>query len=252
MKWSEDHEVLMLREMMVVEPWSHKKGSIERGEDWEKLAQALNAISNPKFKVTLRSCRDHYVTMEKLHKKKVSQENRATGTAPEEETEAEQLMGEIIELFNESDIASEAKKEKEQEQIKKAEEMRQRSLETFKESSNRNEKDGSESKKRKRSSGSDTMAYLKQKAELDTELKREKLEVKRQELDLQAKDHSERKQQMQHQQTQQQHMQQQMQQQIQLQQQQMQQFMQMNASVMQQQQQQTVAFMELMKKIVDK
>lgn len=37
----------------------------ERGEDWEKLAESLNAISHPQFHITQRSVRDHYSIMEK-------------------------------------------------------------------------------------------------------------------------------------------------------------------------------------------
>ena len=50
MKWTEEHEVLMLRELILMRPWQHRKGTSERGDDWEKLAVSLNAISNPQFR----------------------------------------------------------------------------------------------------------------------------------------------------------------------------------------------------------
>ena len=31
-------------------PWQHRKGTSERGDDWEKLAVSLNAIPNPQFR----------------------------------------------------------------------------------------------------------------------------------------------------------------------------------------------------------
>ena len=63
---------------MLLQPWLHKKGTSERGDDWEKLAVSLNAIPYPQFRVTQRSVRDHYSTMEKRRRKKVREEDRAS------------------------------------------------------------------------------------------------------------------------------------------------------------------------------
>ena len=91
------------------------------------------------------------------------------------------------------------------------------------------------------------MAYLKERIETEATLKCEKLEIKRKELALQAKEQEGRQQQfdMMNKQTRNPTCQQ-------LQQQQMQQFMQMNANMIQQHQQQTLALMELMRKFADK
>ena len=67
--------------------------------------------------------------------------------------------------------------------------MRKRSLETCKESAKRNEDEQQGAKQRKtRASGAKTMAYLKERAETEATLKCEKLEIKRKELALQAKE----------------------------------------------------------------
>ena len=89
------------------------------------------------------------------------------------------------------------------------------------------------------------MAYLKERAETEATLTFEKLEIKRKELALQAKEQEGRQQQFDMMNKQTRDIQQ-------LQQKQMQQFMQMNANMMQQQQQQTLALMELMRKFADK
>ena len=125
-------------------------------------------------------------------------------------------------------------------------EMRKRSLETFKDSAKRNadEQQGARLKK-SRASGANTLSYLKDRAEVEATLKREELEIKRQELSLQAKEQEGRQQQFDMMNKQNRDIQQ-------LQQQQMQQFMQMNANMMQQHQQQTLALMELMKKFSEK
>ena len=131
MKWTEEHELLMLRELMLLQPWLHKKGTSERGDDWEKLAVSLNTIPRPQFCVIQQCVRDHYSTIEK-RRKKVREEDRASGIAPEEDKELDQLLDEIIELFDESDKAIDETKQKQEEEAKKADEMRKRSLETFK------------------------------------------------------------------------------------------------------------------------
>ena len=138
------------------------------------------------------------------------------------------------------------KKQNQEKEAKKAEEMRKRSLETFKDSAKRNadEQQGARPKK-SRASGANTLAYLKDRAEVEATLKRDELEIKRQELALQAKEQEGRQQQFDMMNKQTRDIQQ-------LQQQQMQQFMQMNANMMQQHQQQTLALMELMKKFANK
>ncbi|XP_074607068.1 uncharacterized protein LOC141860035 isoform X2 [Acropora palmata] len=73
MKWTEEHEVLMLRELILMRPWQHRKGTSERGDDWEKLAVSLNAISNPQFRDLFMTT--HYSTMEKRRRKKVREES---------------------------------------------------------------------------------------------------------------------------------------------------------------------------------
>ena len=154
----------------------------------------------------------------------------------------DQLLDEIMELFDESDKAIDETKQKQEEKVKKAEEMRKRSLETFKEGAKRNGDEQQEEKQRKtRASGANTMAYLKERAETGATLKCEKLEIKRKELALHAKEQEGRQQQFDMMNKKTRDIQQ-------LQQQQMQQFM--NADMKQQHQQQTLALMELMRNLL--
>lgn len=76
--------------------------------------------------------------MEKRRRKKVREDDRASGIAPEEDKELDKLLNEIIELFDESDKAIDETKQKQEEEAKKAEEMQKRSLETFKDCAKRN------------------------------------------------------------------------------------------------------------------
>ena len=95
--------------------------------------------------------------------------------------------------------------------------------------------------KKSRASGANTLAYLKDKAEVEATLKHDKFEMKSQELALQEKEQEGRQQQFDM-----------MNKQTRDIQQQMQHLMQINANMMQQHQQQTLALRELMKKFADK
>ncbi|XP_078347999.1 uncharacterized protein LOC144633091 [Oculina patagonica] len=190
MKWTFDHNVMFVREILHTEPWLCKYGSTERGEAWSKIANSLNAMKEPSFKVNQRSVRDRYTHMERHHKSKVAQEERASGITPEE-TEVDRAMAEIIQLFEEYDREneklSEEKKKKAEEDVAKAEEMRRESLETFKETKKRKESEQSEiPPKKRRASGSDTMSYLKEMGEAEGKRREEEMDMRRQEMEEQS------------------------------------------------------------------
>ena len=107
MKWTYDHNVIFVREILNQAPRLHRYGTTERGEVWSKIADNLNAMAKPSFKVTQRSVRDRYSHMEKKHRTKVAHEERASGIFPEE-SEADQAMEEIIQLFEDHDRENES------------------------------------------------------------------------------------------------------------------------------------------------
>lgn len=51
MEWTAEHNVLMLRETVVNDIFSFKKGSVSRGDAWESVAEKLNEIDSPKFRI---------------------------------------------------------------------------------------------------------------------------------------------------------------------------------------------------------
>ena len=50
MEWT-DHDVLMLREMVVSDVFSFQKGSVSRGDAWDSIAEKLNQIDSPQFRI---------------------------------------------------------------------------------------------------------------------------------------------------------------------------------------------------------
>lgn len=53
MEWTDDHDILLLREMIASELFQFKKGSADRGKIWESIQERLNKLDNPKFMITL-------------------------------------------------------------------------------------------------------------------------------------------------------------------------------------------------------
>ena len=65
MKWTYDHNVIFVREILHQAPWLYRYGTTERGEVWSKIADNLNAMDKPSFKVNWRSVRNRYSHMKK-------------------------------------------------------------------------------------------------------------------------------------------------------------------------------------------
>lgn len=55
MEWSEEHDVLFLREMLARNVFGTKKGSPARGLAWEAIVDSLNEIHSPKFQLKDKS-----------------------------------------------------------------------------------------------------------------------------------------------------------------------------------------------------
>ena len=82
MVWTENHDILFLREILAIQPWRYRAGSPERGQVWDEIAAILCSLEEPNFKVNQRSVRDRYVLLVKKYKQKTSEENRASGISP--------------------------------------------------------------------------------------------------------------------------------------------------------------------------
>ena len=63
MEWTEIHDTLLCRDVLLEETYKYNKGSNEKGKTWSKIAEANQEV---KFKVTQRGVRER---MERLQKK---------------------------------------------------------------------------------------------------------------------------------------------------------------------------------------
>ena len=230
MVWQDQHDLLLLREILAQEPWKFKQGSVERGKCWDLIADTLNTLEDTGFRVDKRSVRDRFGLLRSKYDKKIKDEEKASGISPEP-TEVDDAMCDILKRFEEAEEdhqkEQEEKNRKETENVQQAQDMRRTSMERLGETSKRNEERKQKDKKRKRSDGTETLSFIKEKAMRDGEYKEKDLELRKQELDLQKG-------------------------QQRIITAQMQQMAQMNAAFMQQQQQQNALLLGLIDKLSNK
>ena len=79
MFWTEEHDKLMCREILAVDPFTRtKKGTVQRGAKWKEVVDNLMAIDSPKFKVHVKAVRDRYNLISRKLREKLKEE-RASG-----------------------------------------------------------------------------------------------------------------------------------------------------------------------------
>ena len=80
MEWTDDHDILRLREMIASELFQFKKGSPDRGKIWESIQERLNKLDNPKFMIKeKRGIRDRWNLLQAKFKRMQREELQASG-----------------------------------------------------------------------------------------------------------------------------------------------------------------------------
>ena len=140
------------------------------------------------FKVPPRSVRDRYsLLLVKKYKSKRRAEDKASGRAPNH-TEIDEALLDLIERFDEADIARQkAKAEKKvEEKLVQIQNMQNVSLETCGDTRKRKENGEGSQKRSRRSTSNDYISYFSEKHEREISLRQEELKLRKQEFDLQA------------------------------------------------------------------
>ena len=188
MEWTARHDILLCREMLVEEPFKHRKGSNERGKGWTNIANNVNNLEEKKFKVSQRGVRERFERLQKRYLDKMKMEAAASGISPPEETELDVLPEEITERENVAEGSRDSEKgmKKAQAERKTAEAMRREAMETFGETRKRCQDQDQQEKtpKRKRRSGGDAVDFLRERSEEDLRLRAEELEVRKKQQQL--------------------------------------------------------------------
>ena len=132
MFWTEEHDVLLCREVLLLELCKYKPGSRERGQALENVTMDLNSITEVSFNVTKRSVRDRLNLLIDNFKKQDRINERASGVNVEE-SELDKILRDIVERQHEAKLVHEeissAKKSAIEVERANAEEQRKRAME---------------------------------------------------------------------------------------------------------------------------
>ena len=154
-------------------------------------------MSELRFLVSVRSVRDRVnLVLIKKHKRKVSEESKASGIAVDEPSEFDAAIEEICEKAEaakrDQQMVSVGKKANAEKEKKQVEDIRAKALEKVGETRKRvvgDDVSEEPEKKEKRigRSGVETMLYLREKSEKEFKIRQEELELKKQDQCAQAK-----------------------------------------------------------------
>lgn len=190
MSWTKEKDVIFCREILVSKLFTTKKSSPERGKVWNEIADRLSQIKEPIFRVNQKSVRDHFNKLVAGHKRKIRSELDASGISPES-SEIDQLLEDIVELENEQELEKEiAENENKRMEAEKvaADDVRRQAMERLAETQKRKgEENSTAPTKKRRSNGGETIAYLKEKAEIEINMRKEEMDFKKVEVEVEKK-----------------------------------------------------------------
>ena len=162
MEWTEQHDNILCQEILVLEPFKAKKGSIARGQIWDKIANNLNSLQHPQFRVTKRSVRERYTLLSDKFRAKMRDEEKASAIDTDL-SDVEKALEETVE--KETVVEETAQNDEKKIDSAKAAEVRYRALENLGGTQKRQRKDEveerdekDEARAKRRRSGGDTVA----------------------------------------------------------------------------------------------
>nr|XP_058955422.1 uncharacterized protein LOC131782701 [Pocillopora verrucosa] len=171
MEWTDDHDILLLREIIASELLQFKKGSPDRGKIWESIQERLNKLDNPKFMIKeKRGVRDRWNLLQAKFKRTQREELQASGI----DCELYEKDALIEELCEKEDSFS-AKDKKKSDDKEAAEEIRKKAIKRMASKKKSNESAGGSAKKSRRSGG-DAVEFLKEKAQSEYSIRQQELE----------------------------------------------------------------------------
>ena len=128
MEWTEQHDNILCQEILVLEPFKAKKGSIAVGQIWDEIANNLNSLQHPQLKVTKRSVRERYILFSGKFRAKMRDEEKAN-KIDTDLSDVEKALMEIVE--KEAVVEETAQNNKKKVDSAKPAEMRYRALENL-------------------------------------------------------------------------------------------------------------------------
>ena len=239
MVWTDQHDTMLCREILTLNPFQSKKSSVQRGQIWHAIAVNLVSIRELHFKVDRRAVRDRYNLLSGKLRRKLKDEERASGIDTDM-TETEVALEDLIEREDAAEAQLkenvDAGKKKKADDRESAEDMRAKALEKLGETQKRKAEGNELGKiKKRRSTGGEAVRFLREKNEMLASVKKEEMALKLKSEEAESKRHHDFMQMM-----------------YQQQQQQKEQMHGIQAMMLQQQQQQNQLIMTMLSKVMPK
>ena len=100
MKWSDKHDLELVKEILAERPFDHPKGSRQIGQVWQTIVDNLNSRADIVFNLKdTRAVRDRYDLLEKKYKKKEREEIDASGLGTVKSNELDDAIEKMAALF---------------------------------------------------------------------------------------------------------------------------------------------------------
>ena len=191
MSWTPEHDVLLCREVLLEEPFRFKRGSRERGQKWERIADNLNAVDRLHFSVDQRAVRDRCLKIERKFRQKVEKEER-TGSINLNPTELDHLMKDVVERSEAAHEDLERGEERSAQNMEREGEspgsLRKRPAERLLEARHRDCLDFPNKRQRTNEDHQNLLQYLREKNEIDLRIRMDECELKQRELTFKEKE----------------------------------------------------------------
>ena len=190
MVWTREHDVFLAREILVAKPFSFKFGSRERGQAWDKVAEALHLVQHLRFNVDQRGGRERYDKLKKAYQKRMREEERASGISPDfsELDEALETSIELSSVAEKELIDNQSAKNKQGDKEREsAENSRKRSIERL---SQTRDREGIEKSKKQKRSGVGMIDYLEEKKAREENQTKVDIDVRERHLALEERKHN--------------------------------------------------------------
>ena len=137
MKWTREHDSFLIREILTVDPFQYKQSTVKKGQPWTQIADILNSIASPQFRVSRRSFRERFTRLEKKFNKKMTNEEKASGINLPNLAQNKQSIGKIIAKKKDASVIHKNEQQSQMQARANAEETGKRCLGTFAEKSRR-------------------------------------------------------------------------------------------------------------------
>lgn len=102
MEWTNNHELALAREVLLLAPYCHKARTAERGKVWQTMADNLNSHATLRFLVTKKWVMEDRKLLLDKYRTKMQKEWKDSGVEVEE-TKLDQALEEINEKWKAAD-----------------------------------------------------------------------------------------------------------------------------------------------------